>query len=119
MDRPSKKLDQQCSKFTVLKKVGSHTYHLNTPAGIHPVFHMWLLQLANNDPLPSQTQTDWQPPAIIGENGDKEYKVEEIVAKQMNKCGQTEYCVQWHGWHNLTWEPAAHLEETIALDVWQ
>ena len=43
MDRPSKKLDQQYSKFTVLKKVGLHAYCLNTPARIHSVFHTWLL----------------------------------------------------------------------------
>ena len=119
MDRPSKKLNWQYSKFTVLKKVGSHTYHLNTLAEVHPVFHMWLLWPVNDNPLPSQTQTDWQPPAIIGENGDKEYKVEEIVAKWMNKCGWTKYHIQWCGWHNLTWEPATHLEDTIALDIWK
>ncbi|OJD11347.1 hypothetical protein ACJ73_09559 [Blastomyces percursus] len=118
-DRPSEKLDRRCSKFPVIEKIGSHAYRLNTPPGIHPVFHTWLLRPAKNNRLPSQTQTDWQPPAIIAENGDEEYEVEEIVDERTNRRGQTEYRVRWRGWHDLTWEPAAHLEETIALDVWQ
>ena len=39
-DHPSKKLDAWHAKFTVLEQVSPHAYHLDTPAGIHPVFHV-------------------------------------------------------------------------------
>ena len=64
---PSKKLDNHNAQFTVLEQVGSHTYCLDTPPGVHNVFHTWLLHAAGVDPFPSQHQSDSQPPTIIGE----------------------------------------------------
>ena len=40
---PSKKLDACSALYTVQATVGSHVYKLNTPPGVHPVFHTWLL----------------------------------------------------------------------------
>jgi hypothetical protein len=52
-ERPSKKLDALHGKFTVLEQVGSHAYRLDTPRGVHDVFHVWLLRPASDNPLPT------------------------------------------------------------------
>lgn len=52
-ERPSKKLGSRQAKFTVIEKIGSHAYHLDTPNSIHNVFHTMLLRPAATDPFPS------------------------------------------------------------------
>jgi hypothetical protein len=54
MDRPSKKLDAKYAKYTVTEVIGSHSYRLNTPPGIHNVFHIRLIKPAIINPLPGQ-----------------------------------------------------------------
>ncbi|KAJ6436802.1 retrovirus polyprotein [Purpureocillium lavendulum] len=75
--RPSKKLDWLAGKYTVLETVGSHACRLDTPPGVHNVFHVSLLRLAADDPLPSQTSDDYRPPAILTDDGEL-WEVEEI-----------------------------------------
>ena len=64
-DRPNKKLDAQYAKYTIMEKVGSRAYRLDTPPGIHPEFHTVLLRPTTSDPFPSQIVTDWQSPANL------------------------------------------------------
>ncbi|OAQ59084.1 retrovirus polyprotein [Purpureocillium lilacinum] len=75
--RPSKKLDWLAGKYTVLETIGSHACRLDTPPGVHNVFHVSLLRLAADDPLPSQTSDDYRPPAILTDDGEL-WEVEEI-----------------------------------------
>ena len=76
--RPSKKLDVRQAKYTVLAQISPYAYRLNTPEGIHPVFHVDLLRQAANDPFPSQRNDDYQPPAVLVD-GEEEYQVERIL----------------------------------------
>jgi len=116
--RPSKKLDRRNAKYTVTKVVGTHSYELNTPPGVHNVFHAQLLRPAASDPLPSQRTIDTQPPPEFVDN-ELEYGVEEIMAERVVRRGRgqrKEYLVKWAGYATPTWEPSANLEDTIALD---
>ena len=53
-DRPCKKLDWKNGKYTVLEVISSHNYKLDTPPGIHDVFHISLLKRAADDPFPGR-----------------------------------------------------------------
>lgn len=72
-------LDYQHIKYKVLEVLSSHNYHLNTPPGIHHVFHTSHLHRAATDPFPSQTTSDWQPPGIMGEDNKLEWEIKEIL----------------------------------------
>jgi hypothetical protein len=65
----------------VLEAIGSHAYRLDTPPGIHNVFHVSLLRPATDDPFPSQSNGDYQPPPRLV-NGEAEYLVEEILQER-------------------------------------
>ena len=58
MKRLSKKFDSKTAKYEVIEVISSHSYRLNTPAGIHNVFYSRLLRLVAMDPLLSQRTTD-------------------------------------------------------------
>jgi hypothetical protein len=67
--RPNKKLDWKNAKYTVTEVINSHSVRLNTPPGIHNVFHVDRLRLASSDPFPSQPNNDTQPaPVLVMEN---------------------------------------------------
>ena len=86
-NRTTKKLDAKHAKFTIIKVIGSHSYKLDTPPGLHPVFHSRLLRPAANDPLPSQVQDDTQPlPRLVGD--EKEYDIEEILDEKVIRRGR-------------------------------
>ena len=86
-DRPSKKLDFPKAKYTILEKVSSHDYRLNTPPGVYPVFHTTLLRPASKDPFLSQKQSDWQPPSQLI-NSKEEYHVERILDERRKRWGR-------------------------------
>jgi hypothetical protein len=121
--RPSKKLDDRSAKFTVIEVVSPASYRLDTPSGIHNVFHVDRLRPAATDPLPSQLLDDPQPPAIQVDDA-KEWLVKRILNERQKKLpGQGsrtrhEYLVKWAGYANPTWEPATKLEDTAALDTY-
>ena len=64
-DRLYKKLNWKNAKYTVLEVISSHNYRLDTPPGIHNVFHASLLKRAAADPFPNQCQDNLRPPIII------------------------------------------------------
>jgi hypothetical protein len=54
MDYLSKKLDAKYTKYTVTEVIGSYSYRLDTPPGIHNIFYIYLLKLVIINPLPGQ-----------------------------------------------------------------
>lgn len=122
-DRPSKKLDWLHAKYKVTKVIGSHTYELDVPRQVHNRFHTTLLRPASNDPLPSQQQTDQQPPTVIqGDPGESEWAVESILQARWKKIGRgrtRQVLVKWLGYREPTWEPLEAFKDTEALDVFE
>jgi transposase InsO family protein len=117
-DRISKKLDARSAKFKIIERIGSHAYRLDTPPGIHNVFHTMLLRPAATDPFPSQKTTENRPgPVIIGD--DEEYEVEAITNERWHRTQGRQYQVKWTGWSRRTWEREDALEDATALDVWR
>lgn len=120
-ERPSKKLGSRQAKFTVLEKVGSHAYRLNTPSTIHNVFHTMLLRPAATDPFPSQRKDDYQPPAEMVD-GVEEYTIERIMDERFRRWGRGErheFLVKYIGWQEPEWNDARNMEDTMALDDWE
>jgi hypothetical protein len=120
-DRPSKKLDWKNAKYEILELVASHAVRLNTPPGLHPVFHVDLLRLAGNDPLPSQTTDDAQPSAVMVDE-EEEFTIEKIVAEHRTRRGrgyQLSYEVKWIGYARTTKEPGGALQDTEPLNHWE
>ena len=119
--RSSKKLDWKNAKYTITEVIGSHSYRLSTPPGIHNVFHSSLLRTASTDPLDSQKTDDTQPePVIIGDQ--EEYEVEKILKDRVVRRGrgsQKQYLVKWAGYAEPTWEPASALQDVAALDAYE
>jgi RNase H-like domain found in reverse transcriptase/Integrase zinc binding domain/Chromo (CHRromatin Organisation MOdifier) domain len=119
--RLSKKFDVKNAKYTVLEVMGTHTYRLDTPPGVHNVFHTRLLRLASTDRLPSQRTTDSQPqPEFV--DSEPEYGIEEILDDRIVRRGrgsQKQFLVKWEGYARPTWEPALALEDTLALDAYE
>jgi hypothetical protein len=64
-DRPSKNLDWLNAKYSVIEVIDSHNWWLDTPPGIHDVFHISLIRRAAQGPLPSQRKDDDQPAAAL------------------------------------------------------
>ncbi|KAL5601298.1 uncharacterized protein BROUX77_005547 [Berkeleyomyces rouxiae] len=121
--RPSKTLDWLALPYRVIQIVGTHAVKLDTPTGIHPVFHVSLVRRARDDPLPSQVLANPEPPAIAPEeaSGDLvagEYLVDEILRhKVVDK--RHKVLVQWTGWAEPTWEPLSHVKDTAALERYE
>ena len=116
-DRPCKKFDWKNVKYTVLEVISSHNYRLDTPPGIHNVFHASLLKRAAADPFLNQYQDDLRPPVIMVD-GEEEWEVERILRERV-RGRQRQVLVKWKGYLTPTWEPAAALVDMEAYLVFE
>ena len=121
--RPSKKLDWVALPYKVVEIIGTHAVRLDTPPGVHSVFHVSLVKRARNDPLPSQRLDHSEPLAISANDADAdhvqgEYVVERILDHRKRGAGY-QVLVEWRGWAEPSWEPRSTLTTTTAMDVYE
>ena len=108
---PSRKLsDKYLGPFKILAKAGTHLY---TICGVHPVFHVSMLEPATPNEIPNRVQS--LPPPINVE-GELEYEIAEIVDSKIDRCCACKllYLVHWLCYENtddeFSWIPAIELE---------
>ncbi|MBW0556359.1 hypothetical protein O181_096074 [Austropuccinia psidii MF-1] len=74
--RPTKKVSERwLGPFEVIKKIGSHAYHLKLPQNwksAHPVFHVSLLEPVKQSSIPNQHQLP--PPPVLVERQCEPYR---------------------------------------------
>jgi hypothetical protein len=78
--RPSPKLDHRwLGPFPIKEQISTSVYKLTLPAtmrGVHPVFHVSILQKHNGDRVEGRHRP---PPPPITVNGEQEWEVSEIL----------------------------------------
>jgi len=97
--------------FKILARIGTSAYKLDLQASmrIHNTFHISLLELYNDNKLPSQ-RSEPPPPIII--EGEPEYELEEIIDSRLHY-NKLQYRARWTGYspeHDITWYPADNFE---------
>jgi len=80
-DHLCKKFDAKNVKYTIVKKISSHSFCLNTLLSIHNVFHSVMLQSAAMNAFSFQCMTDPQPLSQIVSN-EEEFEIKKILKKR-------------------------------------
>ncbi|MBW0572481.1 hypothetical protein O181_112196, partial [Austropuccinia psidii MF-1] len=84
--RPTKKLSERwLGPFEVLKKIGSHVYHLNLPQhlkSVHPVFHASVLEPVKQSAIPNRHQLP--PPSFLVEE-DEEWEKAQVLDSNLKR----------------------------------
>ena len=81
--------------------------------GIHPIFHISMLEPSTPNEFPNQTETP-PPPVII--NGETKFEILEILDSKIDKCHKCrlQYLVKWSGYEGTdeetSWIPTSELE---------
>jgi len=110
--RPCKKLDyKKIGPFKILATIGTSAYKLDLPASmrIHNTLHISLLELYNDNKLPSQ-RSEPPPPILI--EGEAEYELEEVIDAPLHY-NKLQYRAKWTGYspeQDKTWYPADNFE---------
>ena len=115
--QPSKKLAEKfLGPFEILAQVGSISFTLRLPDsmhGIHPIFHISMLEPSAPNKFPNQTETPPLPVIIAGET---EFEISEILDSKIDKhrkC-RLQYLVKWSGYEGTdeetSWIPTSELE---------
>ncbi|PLW43215.1 hypothetical protein PCANC_06998 [Puccinia coronata f. sp. avenae] len=115
--RPCPKLDNQwLGTFSISKVISSSAYELNLPPslrGIHPVFHVSMLQRHQPDLISGRRPPAPNPIIIEGTN---EWEVEDILDCRV-RGKQCQYLVSWKGFgpQENSWEPDQNLDNCKEL----
>ncbi|MBW0497430.1 hypothetical protein O181_037145 [Austropuccinia psidii MF-1] len=84
--RTTKKLSERwLGQFEVLKKIGSHAYHLKLPQkwkSVHPVFHVSLLEQVKQSSIPNCNQLP-PPPVLVEEQ--EEWEVAQVLDSKLKR----------------------------------
>ena len=86
--------------------------------GVHPVFHVSMLEPATPNEIPNQTQS---PPPPIEIDGEPEYEIAEILDSKIDRRRTCKllYLVRWLGYEGtdeeFSWLPATELEHAAEL----
>ena len=120
--RPSHKLsDKYLGPFEILAKAGSHSFTLRLPdtiRGVHPVFHVSMLEPATPNEIPNRVQS---PPPPVNVQGELEYEIAEVLDSKIDRRRSCKllYLVRWLGYENtdeeFSWLPATELEHAKEL----
>ncbi len=116
-----KKFDVKNDKYTIVKKINSHSFCLNTLLSIHNMFHFIMLQSAVMNALSSQHTTDSQSSSQIVSD-EKEFEIKKILKKRFvwhKREFKKKYLMKWVNYTWLTWEPAFTLKDTVMLNQWE
>ena len=88
--------------------------------GIHPVFHVSMLEPSTPNEFPNRTETP-PPPVIV--NRETEFKISEILDSKIDKhhACRLQYLVKWSGYEGTneetSWIPTSklkHATESVA-----
>ncbi|MBW0516482.1 hypothetical protein O181_056197 [Austropuccinia psidii MF-1] len=117
--RPTKKLSERwLGPFEVLKKIGSHEYHLKLPQkwnSFHPVFPVSLLETVKKLTIQNQHQF---PPPLVSVEEKEEWEVAQVLDSKLKR-GKLWYPVEWTEFseypERTTWEPDSDLTKSIDL----
>jgi len=116
-----KKFDAKNVKYTIVKKISSHSFCLNTLLSIHNMFHSVMLQSAVMNALSSQHTTDSQLlPQIV--SNEEEFKIKKILKKRFvwhREEFKKKYLIKWVSYTWLTWKPTFALKDTVMLNWWK
>ncbi|MBW0523819.1 hypothetical protein O181_063534 [Austropuccinia psidii MF-1] len=116
---PTKKPSERwLGPFEVIKKIGSHAYHLKLPLqwkSVHPVFHVSLLKPVKQSSLSNHNQF---PPLPALVQVQEELKVAQVLDSKLKR-HKLWYLVEWKRFskdpERTTWEPAANLTSSPDL----
>jgi hypothetical protein len=101
--RPSHKLSEKfLGPFEILAKAGTHSYTLRLPEtirGVHPVFHVSMLEPAIPNEIPNRVQS---PPPPVNVEGELEYEITEVLDSKIDRRRSCKvlYLVRWAGYKN-------------------
>ncbi|MBW0499731.1 hypothetical protein O181_039446 [Austropuccinia psidii MF-1] len=83
----TKKLSERWfGPFPILRKFINHAYHLRLPSqwkSVHPVFHIYLLELVRRTAIPNRHKEPPPPPIIIEE--EEELEVSQILYSNLKR----------------------------------
>ncbi len=116
-----KKFDVKNVKYTIVKKISSHFFCLNTLLSIHNVFHSVMLQSAVMNDLSSQCMTDLQSSLQIVSD-EEEFEIDKILRKkliQWRKESKKKYLIKWIDYTWSTWELTSALQNTVTINQWE
>ena len=79
---------------------------------IHSVQHVFLLDSAHEDPLPSQTIL---PPLPVDVDDESEYYVEQVLDSRI-RYNRLEYLIKWLGYDQPEWELVKDVNKIQVID---